>query len=48
VKGWSRYDAASGDEPREALVEAARRFDAPGLAVDLGCGHVFHVVARKA
>jgi hypothetical protein len=48
VKGWSRYDAVSGDDPRETLVDAATRFDAPGLGVDVGCGHVFHVVAHKA
>jgi len=39
VKDWSRYYASSGDSPRETLVEAATRFDAPGLAVDLGCGN---------
>jgi SAM-dependent methyltransferase len=40
--GWSRYYDAAGDEPRETLLEALRRFDEEGYrrgsAVDLGCG----------
>jgi membrane dipeptidase len=35
---WRRYFDHAGDEPRATLLEAMRRFDAPGLAVDLGCG----------
>jgi SAM-dependent methyltransferase len=35
---WGRYFDHAGDEPRETLKEAIRGFDAPGLAVDLGCG----------
>jgi membrane dipeptidase len=35
---WGRYFAAAGDDPRPTLVDAAARFSAPGLAVDLGCG----------
>jgi tellurite methyltransferase len=38
VKDWTRYYDAAGVEPRETLLDAVRRFDAPGLAVDLGCG----------
>lgn len=39
---WSQYYDAAGDDPRDTLLDALRRFDgertAPGLAVDLGCG----------
>ncbi len=35
---WRRYFDHAGDDPRETLREAIRRFDTPGLAVDLGCG----------
>lgn len=35
---WRRYFDHAGGDPRETLLEAMRRFDAPGLAVDLGCG----------
>ena len=35
---WRRYFDHAGDDPRETLLDAMRRFDAPGLAVDLGCG----------
>lgn len=39
---WARYYAASGDDPRDTLLDALRRFgDERGgrrLAVDLGCG----------
>jgi membrane dipeptidase len=35
---WRRYFDLAGDDPRETLREAIRRFDEPGLAVDLGCG----------
>jgi membrane dipeptidase len=35
---WSRYFERAGDDPRETLLDALRRFDTPGLAVDLGCG----------
>src|SRR5205823_4501010 len=35
---WRRYFDHAGAEPRETLLDAMRRFDAPGLAVDLGCG----------
>jgi membrane dipeptidase len=35
---WRRYFEAAGDEPRETLLDALRRFPAPGLAVDLGAG----------
>jgi len=35
---WARYYDATGDEPRETLLDALERFTAPGVAVDLGCG----------
>jgi membrane dipeptidase len=35
---WGRYFAATGDDPRPTLRDALARFDAPGLAVDLGAG----------
>jgi membrane dipeptidase len=35
---WRRYFDHAGDDPRETLREAIRRFAEPGLAVDLGCG----------
>jgi membrane dipeptidase len=35
---WRRYFDRAGDDPRETVQEAIRRFEAPGLAVDLGCG----------
>jgi tellurite methyltransferase len=35
---WARYYDASGDDPRETLLDALERFTAPGVAVDLGCG----------
>jgi SAM-dependent methyltransferase len=35
---WSRYYDAAGDEPRETLLAALKRFTEPGLAIDLGCG----------
>jgi membrane dipeptidase len=35
---WRRYFDHAGDDPRQTLLEALRRFDVPGLAVDLGCG----------
>jgi SAM-dependent methyltransferase len=39
---WARYYAASGDDPRDTLLDALRRFGDEGadrrLAVDLGCG----------
>jgi len=38
TSAWARYYAASGEEPRQTLLDAADRFDAPGHAVDLGCG----------
>ena len=38
MKDWTRYYDAVGEEPRDTLLEALDRFDAPGVAVDLGCG----------
>jgi len=38
VSRWETYYRHAGDDPRETLLDAADRFDAPGLAVDLGCG----------
>lgn len=39
VSGWvSYYEATADRPPRRTLLEALRRFAAPGLAVDLGCG----------
>jgi tellurite methyltransferase len=39
---WSQYYDAAGEDPRDTLLDALRRFDEdgaqPGLAVDLGCG----------
>jgi membrane dipeptidase len=35
---WGLYFAVAGDEPRATLLDALARFDAPGLAVDLGAG----------
>jgi len=35
---WSRYYDAVSDDPRETLLDALDRFDAPGVAADLGCG----------
>jgi membrane dipeptidase len=35
---WRRYFDRAGDDPRPTLLDALGRFDAPGLAVDLGCG----------
>ena len=35
---WTRYYDASGEEPRDTLLAAVEAFDAPGVAVDLGCG----------
>ena len=35
---WGLYFAVAGDDPRPTLLDALRRFDAPGLAVDLGAG----------
>jgi len=35
---WSRYYDAVGDDPRETLLDALDRFEAPGVAADLGCG----------
>ena len=35
---WRRYFDHAGDDPRETLREAILHFEAPGLAVDLGCG----------
>jgi microsomal dipeptidase-like Zn-dependent dipeptidase len=35
---WSLYFAVAGDDPRATLLDALARFDAPGLAVDLGAG----------
>jgi tellurite methyltransferase len=35
---WSRYYDAVGDDPRETLLDALDRFEAPGAAADLGCG----------
>ena len=37
-KPWSRYFRLAGFEARPTLIEAAGRFAAPGLAVDLGAG----------
>ena len=37
-KEWTRYYDAAGADARPTLVEAAERFERPGLAVDLGCG----------
>ena len=38
MKEWSRYYDAVDATPRDTLVDALDRFDAPGIAVDLGCG----------
>jgi tellurite methyltransferase len=38
VSDWAEYYAATGDDPRETLVQAADAFDKAGFAVDLGCG----------
>jgi microsomal dipeptidase-like Zn-dependent dipeptidase len=35
---WRLYFTAAGDDPRATLLDAVARFDAPGLAVDLGAG----------
>ncbi len=35
---WRRYFDHAGDDSRETLRDAIRRFETPGLAVDLGCG----------
>jgi len=35
---WRRYFDQAGDDPRATLLDALGRFEAPGLAVDLGCG----------
>jgi membrane dipeptidase len=35
---WGLYFAVAGDDPRPTLLDAVARFDAPGLAVDLGAG----------
>jgi len=35
---WTRYYAATGEDPRDTLLDAVGRFETPGLAVDLGCG----------
>ena len=35
---WNCYFDHAGDDPRATLLDAMGRFDAPGLAVDLGCG----------
>jgi tellurite methyltransferase len=35
---WGSYYDATGDDPRETLLDALERFSAPGVAVDLGCG----------
>ena len=35
---WSRYYDARANAVRETLLDALARFDAPGVAVDLGCG----------
>ncbi len=37
-KPWSRYLRLAGLDARPTLIEAAGRFSAPGLAVDLGAG----------
>src|SRR5262245_8528370 len=37
-KDWTRYYDATGDDPRETLLDALDRFEQPGLAVDLGSG----------
>lgn len=37
-KDWTPYYDATGDDPRETLVDALDRFETPGLAVDLGSG----------
>jgi tellurite methyltransferase len=34
----SYYQASTGRPPRELYRHVVRRFDAPGLAIDLGCG----------
>jgi microsomal dipeptidase-like Zn-dependent dipeptidase len=35
---WGLYFAVAGDDPRPTLLDGVARFDAPGLAVDLGAG----------
>ena len=35
---WTRYYEATGEEPRETLLDALKGFAAPGAAIDLGCG----------
>lgn len=37
-RDWSLYYARVESTPRETLLDAAARFDAPGRAVDLACG----------
>jgi trans-aconitate methyltransferase len=39
VQDWTAYYDATGEAPRETLVAALDAFDAPGFAVDLGCGN---------
>ena len=38
TEDWTAYYDATGDEPRETLLDALGRFEKPGLAVDLGFG----------
>lgn len=38
MKHWTRYYDAVDETPRETLLAALDGFDAPGVAVDLGCG----------
>lgn len=38
MRNWSVYYEHAGPDPRDTLLDALERFDAPGRAVDLGCG----------
>jgi SAM-dependent methyltransferase len=37
-RDWGVYYAHASDTPRDTLLDAASRFERPGLAVDVGCG----------
>ncbi len=49
LRDWPGYfKAVAGKEPRETLVKALELSDAPGLAIDLGCGEGRDTVALLA